>query len=157
VVVVGGTVVVVVVVVVGGRAVVVGGRVVVVGGGVVVVVLRIGVGGGWALAGDVATGGLLTAASSALVGTDEIGVCDDVLPRPNGGDVVTVLPTTFVVVVVLVATAVGLVVVPFTCWTESVRGGVSVLAKAKAKTHTAPLTASTATTSATPGYHTPSR
>lgn len=65
-----------------------------------------------------------------------------------------VVPTTFVVVVVLLATAVGTVVVPFTCTIESVgAGGVSVAAKA----HTAPLTASTATTSPTPGYQTPSR
>jgi hypothetical protein len=152
VVVVGGTVV---VVVLGGLVVVVGGRVVVVGGGVVVVVLRIGVGSGGALAGFVATGGLLSAVSSALVGTDEIGVRDDGLLPRNRGEIVMVVPTTFVVVVVFAAIAVGLVVVSLTCWTESVGGGVSVLEKAKA--HTAPLTASTATTSAAPGYHTPFR
>ena len=65
-----------------------------------------------------------------------------------------VVPTTFVVVVVLLGTLAGTVVVPSTCWTESVGdGGVSLSAKA----HTAPFTASTATTSATPGYQTPSR
>lgn len=156
-VVVGGTVVVVVrgglVVVVGGRVVVVGGDVVVVGGGVVVVVLRTGMSTGEALAGDAATGGLLSMASSALVGTDGIGVRDDVLPRPNGGDAVMVLPNTLVVAVGLLVIAVGTLVVPFTCWTESVGGGVLDSAKA----HTAPLTPSAATTSATPGYQTPSR
>jgi hypothetical protein len=152
-----GTVVVVVrggiVVVVGGRVVVVGGRVVVVGGGVVVVVPGTGVSAGAALAGDAATGGLLSAASSALAGTDGIGVRDDVLLRRNGGEAVRVLPSALVVVVVPLAIAVGTVVVPFTCWKESVGGGVLVSAKA----HAAPLIASAATTSATPGYHSPSR
>ena len=141
--------------VLGRLVVVVGGRVVVVGGGVVVVVLRIGASSGEALAGDVATDGLLSVASSAPGSRDGIGVRDDVLLRRNGGDVVMVLPTTFLVVVVPFAVAVGTVMVPFTCWTESVGGGVCVLKKAKA--HTAPLAARTATTSATPGYHTPSR
>ena len=59
-----------------------------------------------------------------------------------------------VVVVVLLAVAVGTVVVAVTCWTESVGGGDPPVS---AKAHTAPLTASTATTSATPGYQTPSR
>lgn len=43
--------------------VVLGGLVAVVGGSVVVVVLRIGVRGGGALAGDVATGGPLTSSA----------------------------------------------------------------------------------------------
>ena len=143
----------VVVDVLGRLVVVVGGRVVVVGGGVVVVVvLRIGASSGGALAGDVATGGLLSVASSAPGGRDGIGVHDDVLLRRNGGEAVMVLPTTLVVVVIPFAVAVGTVMVPFTCWTESV-GGVWVLGKAKA--HTAPLTARTATTSATPGIPDP--
>jgi hypothetical protein len=147
-VVVGGTVV---VVVLGGIVVIVGGRVVVVGRGVVVGVLRVGLTCGGELAGDVATGGLFSPASRELPGRDELGVPDDVLPG-NGGEVVMVLPTTFVVVVVLLAVAVGAVVAPFTCRSESV-GGASVTALA----HTAPVTANTATTSATPGYQTPSR
>lgn len=145
----GGTVV----VVVGGRVVVVGGRVVVVGGDVVVVVLSTGVSPVGALAGDEATGGLLTAASNALVATDGIGVRGDVLLPRIGGEAVMVLPSTVVVVVVSLAIAVGTVVVPFTEWSESVGGGVLVSANA----HTAPLIASAAITSATPGYHAPSR
>ena len=141
----------VVVVVLGGIVVIVGGRVVVVGGGVVVGVLRIGLTGDGELAGDVATGGLFTA-SRELPGRDESGVPDDVLPG-NGGEVVTVVPTTFVVVVVPLAVAVGTGVVPFTCRKECVGGGASVSALA----HTTPVTVSTATTSATPGYQTPSR
>jgi hypothetical protein len=147
----GGTVV---VVVLGGLVVVVGGRVVVVGGSVVVVVLRIGLSTCGALAGEGAAGGLLSAASSALVGRDGIDVRDDALPPPSGRAVVIVLPTTFVVVVVpLLAAWVGAAVVPFRCCTASVGGGVLVPAKA----HTAAITASPATTSATPGYQTPSR
>jgi hypothetical protein len=142
-----------VVVVLGGLVVVVGGRVVVVGGSVVVVVLRIGVSTCGALASDGAAGGLLSTASSELVGRAGIGVRDDVLPGTDGGAVVMVLPTTFVVVVVLLAVGVGVAVVPFTCCTASVGGGVLVPARA----HTAPITASPATTSATPGYQTPSR
>jgi hypothetical protein len=130
---------------------------VVVGGGVVVVVLRIGVSTCGALAGDGAAGGLLggllSAASSALVGRDGIDVRDDGLPPPSGRAVVMVLPTTFVVVVALLAVGVGAVVVPFTCCTASVGGRVLVPAKA----HTAPISTSPATTSATPGYQTPSR
>jgi hypothetical protein len=130
----------VVVVVFGALVVVVGGGVVVVGGGVVVVVLRIGVNTREAPAVDVAR--------------DGIGVRDDVLPRRSGGEVVMVVPTTFVVVVVLLAVAAGTVGAPFTCWKESVGGGGVLVSE---KPHTAPLTASTATTSATPGYQTPSR
>lgn len=140
-------------VVFGGLVVVVGGRVVVVGGSDVVVVLRIGVSTCAALAGDGAAGGLLSAASSALVGRDGIDVRDDALPLLNGRVVVVVLPTTFVVVVVLRAVGVGAVVVPFTCCTASLGGGVLV----PARTHTAPITARPVTTSATPGYQTPSR
>jgi hypothetical protein len=125
---------------------VLGGLVVVVGGAVVAVVLWVGVRTGGALAGDVVTGG-------------------DVLLRRNGGEMVVVptafvtsvvgVPATFVGVVVVLAVAVGGVVVPpFTCWMESVGGGV---VSVSAKAHTAPLAASTATTSATPGYQTPSR
>ena len=139
----------VVVVVLGGIVVIVGGLVVVVGGGVVVGVLRIGLPSGGELAGAVATGGLFTA-SRELPGRDGIDVPD--VPR-NGGEVVVVVPTTFVVVVVPLAVAVGTGVVPFTCRKECVGGGASVSALA----HTTPVTASTATTSATPGYQTPSR
>jgi hypothetical protein len=167
VVVVGGLVVVVVVgglvvVVVGGFVVVVGGLVVGVGGlgvgaGVFVVgvVLRIGVNVGAVLGGDGATGVLLSVVRSALRGEDGIDVCDDVLPGCEGADVVVVdlvVTTIFTVVVVLLVLTVGTVVVTFTCWKESVGGDVAVSAKA----HTAPATASTATTSPTPGYQTPS-
>lgn len=142
--VVGGTVVLVVVV---------DGGVVVVGGGVVVVVLRVGLGSGGALAGDVATGGPLSTSSSAPGGRVRNGVRDEVLGL-DGAKAVMAAPLTPVVVLGLFALAVGTVVVPCTCWTASVGGGrVSVTAKA----HTAPLTASTATTSVTPGYQIPSR
>jgi len=169
VVVVGGRVVVVVVVrgtvvvVVGGRVVVAltvvvvvlrGRVVVVVGGRVGVVVIRVAASGNGALAGDVATGGRLSVASSALPGNDGIGVRDDALLRRNGGRVVVVVTTTFaVVVVVLLVLVVGTVVLTFTRWTKSVGGAESDAAKP----HTTPVTASTATTSATPGCQTPSR
>ena len=159
VVVVRGTVVVVagvvVLVVVGGAdVVVVRGRVVVVAGGrVVVVVLRIVASGGGALDGDVATGGLLSAARRALPGNDGIGVRDDAL-RPNGGWVVVIVATTFAVVVVLLVTVVGTILVTFARWTESVGGAVSDAAKAHTST---PVTASAATTSTTRGCQTPSR
>ena len=151
VVVVGGRVVVLggAVVVVGGRVVVVGGRVVVVGGRVLVVVLRIVVRRGGALAGDVATDGLLSVARSALPGNDGR---DGVLP--NGGPVVAVVTTTFAVVVVLLVSLVGTVVVTLARWTKSVGGAVSDVAKAHTRT---PVTASTATTSARLGRQTPSR
>ena len=162
-----GTVVVVVVrgtvVVVGGRVVVAltavvvvlrGPVVVVVGGRVGVVVIRVAASGNGALAGDVATGGRLSVASSALPGNDGIGVRDDALLRRNGGRVVVVVTTTFaVVVVVLLVLVVGTVVLTFTRWTKSVGGAESDAAKP----HTTPVTASTATTSATPGCQTPSR
>jgi hypothetical protein len=147
-----------VVVVVGTVVVVVfGGLVVVVGGAVVVVVLEVEVGCGGALAGDVATGGPSSTSRSALGGRDGIDFRDDALLRRNGGEVVMVVPTATAVVVVVVrlGMAVGTVVVAVTCWTESVGGGGRVSVSTKA--HTAPLTASTATTSATPGYQTPSR
>jgi len=148
-----------VLVVVVGRAdvVVVGGRVVVVvaGGRVVVVVLRIVASGGGALDGDVATGGLLSAARSALPGNDGIGVRDEAL-RPDGGCVVVIVATTFAVavVVVLLVTLVGTVLVTFARWTKSVGGAVSDAAKAHTST---PVIASAATTSTARGCQTPSR
>ena len=146
---------VVLVVVVGGADVVVGRVVVVVvaGGRVVVVVLRIVASGGGALDGDVATGGLLSVARSALLGNDGIRVRDDAL-RPNGGWVVVIVATTFAVVVVLLVTVVGTILVTFARWTESVGGTVSDAAKAHTST---PVTASAATTSTTRGCQTPSR
>jgi hypothetical protein len=119
----------------------------------VVVVLWVGLGSGGVLACDVANGGLLGTSSSAPGGRVRIGVRDEVLGL-DGGKAVMVAPLTPVVVLGLFALAVGTVVVPCTCWTASVGGGrVSVTAKA----HAAPMTASTATTSVTPGYQTPSR
>jgi hypothetical protein len=129
---------------------VLGELVVVVGGGVLAVVLGIGPRGGAAFGGDVATGG-------------------DVLLRRDGGEVVMVVPTTFVtfvtfvvvvttfvavVVVGVLAVAVGTVVVPLTWWKERVGGDWD---SDFAKAHTAPLAASTATTSTMPGYQAPSR